>query len=72
MSEDLTKILNNIQQSTMGTESEEYFDHLFEDLDLTSTKLGRIEKAKNELIVKVLMHLDKIDFQLENTDADVL
>jgi len=70
--EDLTKILNNIQQSTMGTESEEDFDHLFEDLDLTSTKLGRTEKAKNELIVKVLMHLDKIDFQLENTEADVL
>ena len=33
--DDLTKVLNNIQQSTMGTDSEEDFDHLFEDLDLT-------------------------------------
>ena len=70
--EDLTAILNNIQQSTMGTDSEDDFDHLFEDLDLTSTKLGRTETAKNELIVKVLSHLDKIDFQLENIEADVL
>jgi type I restriction enzyme M protein len=31
--DDLQTILNNIQQSTMGTESEEDFDHLFEDLD---------------------------------------
>ena len=70
--EDLQRILNNIEQSTMGTESEEDFDHLFEDLDLTSTKLGRTEAAKNDLIAKVLAHLDKIDFRLEDTEADVL
>lgn len=69
---DLTRILNNIQQSTMGTESEEDFDHLFEDLDLTSTKLGRTEKDKNALIVKVLGHLDKIDFKLDDVRSDVL
>jgi len=70
--EDLQRILNNIEQSTMGTDSEEDFDHLFEDLDLTSTKLGRTEAAKNELISKVLAHLDKIDFRIEDTEADVL
>lgn len=70
--EDLAAILNNIEQSTMGTDSEDDFDNLFEDLDLTSTKLGRTESAKNELISKVLSHLDKIDFQLENSDSDVL
>jgi type I restriction enzyme M protein len=70
--EDLAKILTNIEQSTMGTGSEDDFDNLFEDLDLTSTKLGRTESAKNEIIAKVLAHLDKIDFQLENSEADVL
>jgi len=70
--EDLTAILNNIEQSTMGTESEDDFNKLFEDLDLTSTKLGRTEKAKNDLIAKVLAHLDKIDFQIENSELDVL
>ena len=70
--QDLAKILVSIEQSTMGTASEDDFDNLFEDLDLTSTKLGRTESAKNELIAKVLSHLDKIDFQLENAEADVL
>jgi type I restriction enzyme M protein len=69
---DLTKILNNIQRSTMGTESEGDFDHLFEDLDLTSTKLGRTEEAKNALITKVLTHLDQINFLLDDANADVL
>lgn len=70
--EDLQRILNNIEQSTMGTDSEEDFDHLFEDLDLTSTKLGRTVEARNELISKVLAHLDKIDFKIKDTEADVL
>jgi type I restriction enzyme M protein len=70
--EDLAKILSNIEQSTMGTDSEDDFDNLFEDLDLTSTKLGRTESAKNRVIAKVLSHLDKIDFQLHDTESDVL
>ncbi len=41
--EDLTAILRNIEASTMGTASEDDFDKLFEDLDLTSSKLGRSE-----------------------------
>src|SRR6266536_3046782 len=64
--EDLANILKNIEQSTMGTASEDDFDHLFEDLDLTSTKLGRTEAAKNEVIAKVLSHLNKIDFHLKD------
>ncbi|MCC8360651.1 type I restriction-modification system subunit M [Salinimicrobium sediminilitoris] len=69
---DLDKVLRNIEQSTMGSESEEDFGNLFEDLDLTSSKLGKTEEAKNELIVKVLTHLDQVDFDLENTENDVL
>jgi len=70
--EDLQKILNNIQNSTMGTDSEEDFEDLFEDMDLNSTKLGKTPEARNEIIAKVLAHLDKIDFKLENTELDVL
>lgn len=70
--EHLQKILNNIQQSTMGTDSEEDFDHLFEDMDLNSTKLGKTPAARNAVIAKVLAHLDKIDFQLQQTELDVL
>jgi len=70
--EDLQNILKNIQQSTMGTESEEDFDNLFEDMDLNSTKLGKIPEARNALIAKVLSHLNKIDFLLESSEIDIL
>lgn len=70
--EDLQKILMNIQLSTMGTESEEDFDNLFEDMDLNSTKLGKTPEARNEIIAKVLFHLDKIDFKIQDTELDVL
>lgn len=69
---DLAKVLTNIEQSTMGAESEEDFGNLFEDLDLTSSKLGKSENDKNELIVKVLSHLNEIDFDLDNASSDVL
>ena len=70
--EDLQKILTNVQNSTMGTDSEEEFDNLFEDMDLNSTKLGKTPQQRNEIIARVLGHLDKIDFQLEQTGLDVL
>ncbi len=66
--EDLQKILINIQLSTMGTDSEEDFDNLFEDMDLNSSKLGKTPEARNVIISKVLTHLDKIDFKLEEND----
>jgi type I restriction enzyme M protein len=48
---DLTRILKNIEQSTLGTGSADDFNNLFEDLldGLKSSKLGNSEKAKNEL-----------------------
>jgi type I restriction enzyme M protein len=69
---DLTKILKNIELSTLGTDSADDFANLFDDLDLTSVKLGKTEKEKNDLIAKVLVHLDKIDFNLSDATADVL
>lgn len=70
--EELEKTLASIEQSTMGTDSEDDFDKLFSELDLNATRLGRTVQARNELIAKVLKHLDKIDFQLENSKIDVL
>jgi type I restriction enzyme M protein len=70
--DDLTAVFKSIERSTMGTASEDDFEHLFEDLDLTSTKLGRTESAKNALIAKILTHLNKVDFLLDQVDSDVL
>ncbi|MFT6905975.1 MAG: type I restriction enzyme M protein [Oleiphilaceae bacterium] len=70
--ESLVEVLNHIEQSTMGTASEDDFNGLFDDIDLTSNKLGKSEKDKNELISKVLGHLDEIDFCLNDTEINVL
>lgn len=70
--EDLQRIMNHIEQSTMGTASEDDFNALFEDLDLNSTKIGRTVGARNEIIVKILNYLDKIDFKLDEIESDVL
>lgn len=70
--EPLTEVLNHIEQSTMGTASEDDFNGLFDDIDLTSNKLGKTEKAKNELVSKILAHLDAIDFLHHETEIDVL
>jgi len=70
--EDLARILSNIEKSTMGSESEEDFDNLFYDIDLNSTKIGRTVGDRNKVIVKIITALDAIDFDLDNTEGDVL
>jgi len=70
--DDLQDILNHIEQSTLDSESQEDFEALFEDLDLTSSKLGRTVGARNEIIVKIINELNDIDFRLEDIDSDVL
>lgn len=70
--DDLQAVLNHIQNSTQGTESEEDFVGLFEDIDLHSNKIGRTSKARNEIVAKILNKLDQIDFRLDEIDSDVL
>lgn len=70
--EDLQAVLNHIEDSTRNTESEEDFNALFEDLDLQSNKLGRTVQARNDIVVEILGFLSKIDFQLGESEADVL
>jgi type I restriction enzyme M protein len=70
--EDLANVLSSIEKSTMGSESQDDFDNLFYDIDLNSTKIGRTTKDRNDVIVKILTSLDEIDFDLENTEGDVL
>ena len=65
---DLDKVLNHIQDSTLGTDSEQDFIGLFEDVDLGHPKLGRGETEKNELISKVIVHLQQIDFGMNGVD----
>ena len=70
--EDLVKVLNTIERNAMGTDSEDDFKGLFDDVDLSSSKLGRSEKDKNETVVEVLSHLAGIDFKLSDSKSDLL
>ncbi|MGG2098040.1 type I restriction-modification system subunit M [Acinetobacter haemolyticus] len=70
--DDLAATLKAIEQSTLGSDSADDFANLFEDLDLNSTKLGNTANDRNELVAKVLSHLDDIDFDISNTESDVL
>jgi type I restriction enzyme M protein len=70
--EDLKKVLNSIEQTSMGTASEDDFKGLFADVELTSTKLGSGENKKNEVIVDVLSLLNEIDFNIEDPKSDLL
>lgn len=64
--------VNDITESTLGTESQDDFDHLFDDMDLTSTKLGKDVKSRSKLIAKVMGNIAEISFKHEDTEIDVL
>ena len=68
----LEEAINNITESTLGQESEEEFDHLFDDMDLKSTKLGKDVKSRSELIAKVMGKIAQIDFRFDNSEIDIL
>ena len=70
--DDLEQIFRNIENSTIGADSEENFDDLFRDIDLTDKKLGNTANQRNELVSKILNHLDKIEFDVDNTNTDIL
>lgn len=70
--EDLKSVLNSIERTSMGTSSEDDFKGLFDDVDLSSSKLGARENQKNEVIVEVLTILSGIDFKLQDSKSDLL
>ena len=64
--------INDITESTVGYSSQEDFDHLFDDMDLKSTKLGKDVKSRSQLIAKVMANISQIDFSHEDSEIDVL
>lgn len=70
---DLERSLKQIEDSTLGQESEEDFGGLFSDIDLASPKLGKSADDKNALISSVLLALEEIKFGVEGaTEIDIL
>ena len=68
----LQKAINQITNSTMGTASQDDFENLFDDMDLSSTKLGKDYKSRGKLIAKVMATISDIQFSHEDTEIDVL
>ncbi|MPQ45211.1 type I restriction-modification system subunit M, partial [Clostridium tarantellae] len=68
----LEEAINNIMESTLGQESEAEFDHLFDDMDLKSTKLGKDVKSRSALISKVMGNIAQIDFKFDDSEIDIL
>ena len=69
---DLGKAFNQITNSSQGTNSEDDFEGLFDDVVLDSAKLGNKEKDRNKKISDIILHLNDIDFELDNDEVDIL
>lgn len=54
LNETLEKIFNAIESSAQGTDSEDDFKGLFDDIDVNSNKLGVTVAKRNEKLVKLL------------------
>jgi type I restriction enzyme M protein len=54
LNETLEKIFNSIEASAQGTDSEDDFKGLFDDIDVNSNKLGGTVAKRNEKLVKLL------------------
>ena len=68
----LSKAINSISDSTLGNESEDDFENLFEDMDLNNSKLGRGEAERTRLISTIMLKINDIDFHHEDAEIDVL
>ena len=68
----LQEAINEINASTVGSETQEAFDHLFDDLDLNSSKLGKTVAERTALIGKILQHVADIPFKFDDVELDLL
>lgn len=70
--QNVERAFKKVGDSSIGGESAQDFENLFDDVDLQSSKLGRKVSNKNKLIGQIIKHLSEIDFELENDENDIL
>ncbi|MDR4920284.1 type I restriction-modification system subunit M [Bacillus thuringiensis] len=68
----LQKAINMVTESTLGADSQEDFQNLFDDMDLASSKLGRDVKSRSRLIAKIMASINDIPFLHDDVEIDVL
>lgn len=72
LNETLERIFNNIEASAQGTDSEQSFKGLFEDIDVNSNKLGGTVAKRNDKLVKLINGVADMklgDYQDNTIDA---
>ncbi|WP_271399106.1 type I restriction-modification system subunit M [Salinicoccus roseus] len=70
--EKLSEAISAVEASTLGEQSEDDFTHLFDDMDLTSSRLGNSVSARTKLISKVMMNLNTLPFVHSEMEIDML
>ena len=68
----LQAAINSIMESTIGADSQEDFENLFDDMQLDSTKLGRTVKDRSAVMGRIIATLADIGIDMEDTKIDVL
>jgi len=72
LNETLERIFSNIEASAQGTDSEDDFKGLFDDIDVNSNKLGSSVAKRNEKMVKLLNSIAEMklgDYKDNTIDA---
>src|SRR5699024_7555211 len=70
--EKLSEAISAVEASTLGEASEDDFNHLFDDMDLTSSRLGNNVSARTKLISKVMLNLSSLPFVHSDLEIDML
>ena len=68
----LQAAINSVMESTMGTDSQDDFEGLFDDMQLDSTKLGRTVKDRSLVMSKIIATLADITLNVDETKIDIL
>ena len=70
--EDFERAINELTGSTMGHASNKAFDGLFSDMRLQDARLGETVADRTDMIGRVMVKVSDIDFDLQDSQFDVL
>lgn len=70
--QDFETAINETMGSSVGHKSEAAFDKLFDDMNLQDKDLGREVSDRTDLIKKVMLKVNDLNFGLKDADFDVL
>ena len=68
----VSSALKKVSDSALGQESAQDFEGLFDDVDLSSSRLGKNVAEKTRIISEILKKLNEIDFKLDDNENDIL